>query len=271
MQVLSVAGGADHTCAVLTDGTVQCWGDNAQSQRGEAGPQITTPGPSSEVNLLLNGRKMVEIDGQGHHTCGVVDDGNVICWGQNHKAQSGAPITQTETFAQEITFGFDPTQCTTDRLCLDWNLWSLPSTQLYLDDEVCGDGNDNDLDGDVDEGCGPDGDPDNDQILAVVDNCPADHNPDQLDLNNDGIGDVCQPAVERTGGEPLAVGGTSDNADGEFGCMIQEITNHVYCWGRNTEGQTGVDPALWDETAQMVNDNGEIPVSYTHLTLPTIE
>lgn len=258
MQVLSVAGGADHTCAVLTDGTVQCWGDNAQSQRGEAGPQITTPGPSSEVNLLLNGRKMVEIDGQGYHTCGVVDDGNVICWGQNHKAQSGAPITQTETFAQEITFGFDPTQCTTDRLCLDWNLWSLPSTQLYLDDEVCGDGNDNDLDGDVDEGCGPDGDPDNDQILAVVDNCPADHNPDQLDLNNDGIGDVCQPAVERTGGEPLAVGGTSDNADGEFGCMIQEITNHVYCWGRNTEGQTGVDPALWDETAQMVNHNGEI-------------
>ena len=52
-----------------------------------------------------------------------------------------------------------------------------PSTQLYLGDEVCGDGNDNDLDGDIDEGCGPDGDPDNDQILTVADNCPADHNP----------------------------------------------------------------------------------------------
>ena len=88
------------------------------------------------------------------------------------------------SYAQEVVFGFDETLCDADRRCLNWDLWSLPSTQLYLDDEVCGDGNDNDLDGDIDEGCGPDGDPDNDQILTVVDNCPADHNPNQLDLNN---------------------------------------------------------------------------------------
>ena len=32
---------------------------------------------------------------------------------------------------------------------------------------------------------------DNDKIIAIVDNCPYDYNPDQADTNNNGIGDVC--------------------------------------------------------------------------------
>ncbi len=286
-EVTSIAMGERHTCATYSDGDIRCWGadhDFRLSNHVKLGTNpsylVVTPLDAAAANYMLGTRNAVSVTAGWAHTCALTDEGSAICWGFSAGYGNSAAIAMgpfngpgvmtydgpdligvaamNPNYAQEVVFGFDETLCDADRRCLNWDLWSLPSTQLYLDDEVCGDGNDNDLDGDVDEGCGPDGDPDNDQILTVADNCPVDWNPNQLDLNNDGIGDVCQPAVERTGGEPLAVGGTSDNADGEFGCMIQETTNHVYCWGRNTEGQTGVDPALWDETAQMVNDNGEI-------------
>ena len=42
-------------------------------------------------------------------------------------------------------------------------------------------------------------DADEDEILSDVDNCPADANPDQADLDGDGIGDVCDPDVDGDG------------------------------------------------------------------------
>jgi alpha-tubulin suppressor-like RCC1 family protein len=40
---VSVAAGADHTCAALSDDSVWCWGDNAQRQLGSAGASTATP------------------------------------------------------------------------------------------------------------------------------------------------------------------------------------------------------------------------------------
>ena len=37
------------------------------------------------------------------------------------------------------------------------------------------------------------GDPDGDGICSANDNCPTIYNPDQADLDNDGIGNVCDP------------------------------------------------------------------------------
>jgi len=75
--------------------------------------------------------------------------------------------------------------------------------------------------------------------------------------------------TERTGGETLTVGGTSNNGEGEFGCMIEDVTSRVYCWGHNTQGQTGSNPSLWDETAYMVDSNGQI--LHTRPTHPVMD
>ncbi|MFP2904733.1 hypothetical protein ACLESD_06690 [Pyxidicoccus sp. 3LFB2] len=42
---LSVSCGAIHTCALLADGTVRCWGDDGSSQagRGDGGVTLATP------------------------------------------------------------------------------------------------------------------------------------------------------------------------------------------------------------------------------------
>jgi hypothetical protein len=52
-----------------------------------------------------------------------------------------------------------------------------------------------DLDGDgLGDVCDPDDD--NDGIFDDVDNCPFDANPDQIDVDNDGIGDVCDYCID---------------------------------------------------------------------------
>ncbi|DAC59826.1 MAG TPA: cell wall anchor protein, partial [Candidatus Poseidoniales archaeon] len=51
--VTAVSGGEYHTCAVLDDGTVKCWGFDGYGQLGNgaaSSSEVTTP-PSATVNL----------------------------------------------------------------------------------------------------------------------------------------------------------------------------------------------------------------------------
>jgi hypothetical protein len=73
-----------HTCAVLADGTIRCWGYNAD---GELGNGSTV---NSAVPLLVSGiSNAVGVSAGWHDTCAVLADGTVWCWGQNHSGQLG--------------------------------------------------------------------------------------------------------------------------------------------------------------------------------------
>ena len=81
----SMAAGVAHTCALLRDGTVKCWGENTSGQLGD-GTRTSRPTPAPVVGL---GGRAIAIAAGARHTCALSIDGGVRCWGANFVGQLG--------------------------------------------------------------------------------------------------------------------------------------------------------------------------------------
>lgn len=73
------------TCALLSDTTVICWGDNTKGQLG-MGSEVSQPLPGERV-VGLEG--VVALAVGNDHVCALLDDGEVRCWGDNDKGKLG--------------------------------------------------------------------------------------------------------------------------------------------------------------------------------------
>ena len=88
---VAISSGQSHTCAILDDGSVSCWGANHQRQLGDGtNTHGTTP---TRTSSLGTGRTAVAISTGMHHTCAILDDGTVSCWGWNIYGQLGDGTT----------------------------------------------------------------------------------------------------------------------------------------------------------------------------------
>jgi alpha-tubulin suppressor-like RCC1 family protein len=89
---VAISAGSFHTCAVLDDGTVRCWGFGGNGRLGYANTNGVgddeTPGSVGPVNLGA-GRTAVAISAGGEHTCAVLDNGTVRCWGAGRSGRLG--------------------------------------------------------------------------------------------------------------------------------------------------------------------------------------
>jgi alpha-tubulin suppressor-like RCC1 family protein len=84
--VTALTAGARHTCALISDGTVQCWGNNASGQLGDG----QACGTSCQTPVTVSGLSGVTaISAFADHTCAVVAGGGVRCWGTNGSGQLG--------------------------------------------------------------------------------------------------------------------------------------------------------------------------------------
>ncbi len=84
-EVRGVALGAFHTCAIVGEGRVMCWGANFSGQLG-LGFQSDSIVPPSEIPELSG---VVGISAGASHTCAFDAEGRVYCWGGNNDAQLG--------------------------------------------------------------------------------------------------------------------------------------------------------------------------------------
>jgi hypothetical protein len=69
-----VSAGGVHTCAIRTDGTLTCWGNNVAGQ-------ATPPDDGAYVAVSAG----------GWHTCAIRMDGTLQCWGLNDSGEAAAP------------------------------------------------------------------------------------------------------------------------------------------------------------------------------------
>lgn len=97
-KVLQISTGAAHTCALLSSGSIKCWGLNNYGQLGyNGGGNLSTPSASA---MNLSGFTAYRVSAGLNHTCALLSSGAARCWGLNNYGQLGYghtnPIGDTE-------------------------------------------------------------------------------------------------------------------------------------------------------------------------------
>jgi cysteine-rich repeat protein len=206
-RVLELALGGVHTCALIEQGRIRCWGHNGGGQLGygindDVGNDET---PSSAGDLPLPAA--VDIEAGGAHSCAVFENGDVRCWGFNTSGQLGLGNS-----AMTSAIGDDET------------LEGLPKIDLIAPANEVGVG--------VLQTCA--------RVVGQL-RCWGAGAYGQLGLAGiANIGDdevpLAVPAV-MLGGEPVRL-----SIGGSHGCAIM-ANGTLRCWGRNDTGQLGLGHA----------------------------
>lgn len=213
--ITQVAAGGRHSCALLSDSKVRCWGRNFFGQLGDDSVTdrptavqvlIADDGDSDTPRVALSG--VAHLAAGENHTCAVMGDGKVNCWGNNASGQLGDDTVAERHTPVEVKNIPEPTKPLTKAVRItagdDHNCVLVQTTGLRCWGEngagQLGDGTTTDRRTPV----GPTGlgDPDDD----ILDNVPA----FIYDVSA-GRSDTCAVMLDTT------VSCWGDNADGQLG------------------------------------------------------
>jgi alpha-tubulin suppressor-like RCC1 family protein len=84
-NVASISAGDSHICALITGGTVTCWGSNVSGELGVS----TGSGPSTVTGLT----DATSVTAGKNFSCAISTSQGVVCWGKNSGGQLGRGAT----------------------------------------------------------------------------------------------------------------------------------------------------------------------------------
>lgn len=98
-----VAGDA-HVCALSASGTVSCWGRNSDGQLGYGHTEAIGDDEYAGADGVVDvGGTVVSLSAGARHTCAIVDDGSVACWGFGGDLALGHGNSHPETIGDDET------------------------------------------------------------------------------------------------------------------------------------------------------------------------
>lgn len=102
LEAISMRISQQHGCAILTDGTLKCWGNNSQ---GELGVGTTTPPFFAPYfkSVVPGLSDLAELEVASQRTCVRSVAGAVWCWGINNRGQIGDGTTVRRTSPTSVT------------------------------------------------------------------------------------------------------------------------------------------------------------------------
>ncbi len=260
-----ISSGSYHTCALLDDSSVKCWGRNSNGQLGIGNSSNIGDGENemgdhmSSVDLGT-GRTAISIISGGYHSCAILDSGVLKCWGHNSNGQLGQGHSYSIGDGYEDSSDADEIQChptlnqPTDRECLARMGDGLPGVDL-------GDGRTA-----VSASAG------NSHTCAILDNwsvrCWGSNAQGRTGLGT-GSGNTGDDSNEMGDNLP-----TVDLGDGNSALSISSGSTHtcvlasnlsVACWGQNNVGQLGIA-----SSANIGDSVGEMGSALQTAELPTL-
>ncbi|CAM9240135.1 unnamed protein product, partial [Choristocarpus tenellus] len=97
-SAVAISAGSSHSCALLADASLRCWGRNFYGNLGietfrSVGHSRSAPtalAPAVDLGLEL---EALAISAGGESSCAVLNDGNAKCWGKNLGGELGVGDT----------------------------------------------------------------------------------------------------------------------------------------------------------------------------------
>jgi alpha-tubulin suppressor-like RCC1 family protein len=96
-NVAQVSAGGYATCALESGGTVKCWGRNTH---GQLGISDTSAHPLPQPITQLS-NAVVQLSAGSLHTCALMNDARVKCWGRDNVGQLGNGATSGEQWTAQ--------------------------------------------------------------------------------------------------------------------------------------------------------------------------
>ncbi|MCP4752842.1 MAG: hypothetical protein GY866_18305, partial [Proteobacteria bacterium] len=93
---IQVTTGAEHTCALLTDGTITCWGEGEYGRLGNGATTDQTT-PVAVNGIGSSDPKATQVSAGAYSTCAVLEDGTARCWGYGSAGRLGNNGTSSQT------------------------------------------------------------------------------------------------------------------------------------------------------------------------------
>ena len=222
------------TCALKSDGTVWCWGDNSSGQGGvgdTSGRNVPVEVLNADGSNFLTGVTSIAMGGGSSggnaHVCALKSDGSVFCWGLNDNGQLGINNTTNKSLPVQVC---DPTATYNDGTCKN-----ASGTPVFLSGVTA-------ISAGVMNTC------------AVKSDgsayCWGQNTFGQLGINSiTGKSlptQVCDIGTTDTSGTCGGAGhyltGVTSIATGYHTCAVKS-DGTTYCWGYNNRGQLGVGDA----------------------------
>ena len=237
---ISLALGDEHSCALLDDNSIKCWGNVAALGLGMSasedgfGDGYLETGDMLPSLSLPSGRNAVMIEAGAGHTCAELDNDDLICWGANDFGQLGMGNTSyIGDDLDEVGDNFATIDLPPGRNVSQLALGKTHTCAIWDDGSV---------------------------------SCWGSNDYGELGIENtDDIGDQGSEMGSNLGFVSFPNGNTAVNitAGDGFTCAILNNSDTV-CWGDNQFGQLGIE-----NTNDIGNQGGEMGNSLGTVDLGT--
>lgn len=226
-RAIQVSAGVVHTCALFEGGGVRCWGDGTFGKLGYPGvAEVVDSDALAGLPEIELGGDTIQVSVGKSHSCALLDEGSVRCWGRGGDGQLG--------YGDELNIGDDEAPGSAGPVMLD-------SAAIQV-------------------GAGEN------HTCALLENakvyCWGAGTNGQLGYGNDDtIGDNEHPMEAG----PVLLGGDATRIDAGHlhTCAILAGNEEVLCWGRGTEGQlgNGLKEVLGDNEGEFPSNGFPIDLS----------
>ena len=100
LDAVQVSCGAGFSCALLSDGSVRCWGSNRFGALGPGGPSPGSGSSNTPVTITGLGGKVTSISATGAaHACALLSNGGINCWGSAFDGELGNNSTLANEYS----------------------------------------------------------------------------------------------------------------------------------------------------------------------------